>query len=234
MYALETDTAAGFPGPGAAFSGAVVRVNDDGSLTTLASGLMFPTALTCGPDGNLYVSNFGFGVPFPGAGQVVRIDRSSPGSTAGALSTTAVAQVPFQADYQGTFSLAIGAGGTGDLHFTGAGIASLLGLSAVLGHTTTSPSPTDPGCSVLVTDQVILTAANGDQLWLVNAGEDCLGGNVIRGSGTFQVIGGTGRFARATGSGTFQVVAQVTGFGTTDVSGTFDLVFSGTMTFGPP
>jgi hypothetical protein len=29
--------------------------------------------MTFGPDGALYVSNFGFGVPVPGAGQIVRI-----------------------------------------------------------------------------------------------------------------------------------------------------------------
>ncbi len=77
MYALETDTVAGFPGPAAAGSGTVVRVNDDGSLTTIATGLVFPTAMTFGPDGALYVSNFGFGVPAtvsdPGLGQIVRI-----------------------------------------------------------------------------------------------------------------------------------------------------------------
>jgi hypothetical protein len=72
MYALETDTVAGFPGPDAAGSGTVVRVNEDGSLTTIATGLVFPTAMTYGPDGALYVSNFGFGVP-DGLGQIVRI-----------------------------------------------------------------------------------------------------------------------------------------------------------------
>jgi sugar lactone lactonase YvrE len=73
MYVLETDTVAGFPGPDAAGSGTVVRVNGDGTLTTIASGMVFPTAMTYGPDGALYVSNFGFGVPVNGAGQIVRI-----------------------------------------------------------------------------------------------------------------------------------------------------------------
>ncbi len=73
MYALETDTVAGFPGPDAAGSGMVVRVNGDGTLTTIASGLVFPTAMTFGPDGALYVSNFGFGLPPVGLGQIVRI-----------------------------------------------------------------------------------------------------------------------------------------------------------------
>lgn len=72
MYALETDTVPGFPGPAAAGSGRVVLVKGDGALTTVATGLTFPTAMTFGPDGKLYVSNLGFGVP-PGAGQVFRI-----------------------------------------------------------------------------------------------------------------------------------------------------------------
>jgi sugar lactone lactonase YvrE len=74
MYVLETDTAPGFPGPSAAGSGMVVRVNDDGSLTTIASGLVFPTAMTFGPDGALYLSNFGFGAPPIGLGQILRVD----------------------------------------------------------------------------------------------------------------------------------------------------------------
>jgi hypothetical protein len=74
LYALETDTVAGFPGPQAVGSGQVVRVNADGTLSTIATGLTFPTAMTFDPDGDsLYVSNNGF-TPGPGAGQIVRID----------------------------------------------------------------------------------------------------------------------------------------------------------------
>jgi hypothetical protein len=82
MYALETDTVPGFPGPAAAGSGMVVRINDDGSLTTIASGLVFPTAMTFGPDGALYISNFGFGAPPIGLGQILRVDLGADASTA--------------------------------------------------------------------------------------------------------------------------------------------------------
>ncbi len=76
MYALETDTIAGNPSPKAAGSGKVVCLNHNGTLTTVASGLTFPTGMTFSPDGKLYVSNSGFGGPTPGAGQIVRINLS--------------------------------------------------------------------------------------------------------------------------------------------------------------
>jgi sugar lactone lactonase YvrE len=76
LFALETDTVAGFPGPQAVGSGKVVCVNSDGTLTTVASGLTFPTGMIFGPHGNLYVSNIGFGVPTAGAGQILRIDTT--------------------------------------------------------------------------------------------------------------------------------------------------------------
>jgi hypothetical protein len=69
MYVLEMSPAAGFPTP---FIGRVRRVNPSGSIEVIADGLALPTAITFGPDGKLYVSNFGFGFP-AGAGQIVRI-----------------------------------------------------------------------------------------------------------------------------------------------------------------
>lgn len=74
LYALESMTAPGFPGPGQLGTGKIVRIEHSGARQTIASGLTFPTALTFGPDGALYVSNFGFGVPIPGAGQIVRVE----------------------------------------------------------------------------------------------------------------------------------------------------------------
>jgi hypothetical protein len=54
-------------------TGDIVRIEPNGSRTTIAAGLSFPTGMTFGPDGALYVSNLGFGAP-PGAGQVLRIE----------------------------------------------------------------------------------------------------------------------------------------------------------------
>jgi hypothetical protein len=72
LYALEAFTGFFAPAPFTANSGMVVRLNSSGGWDTIASGLNFPTAMTFGPDGGLYVSNCGFGCP-AGAGQVVRI-----------------------------------------------------------------------------------------------------------------------------------------------------------------
>jgi hypothetical protein len=76
LYALEAFTGFFAPAPFTATSGTVVRLNASGGWDTIASGLTFPTGMTFGPDGRLYVSNCGFGCP-AGAGQVVRIDVGS-------------------------------------------------------------------------------------------------------------------------------------------------------------
>lgn len=73
LYALETSG----PGPSQEApivpgTGRVVRVTAPDKLETIASGLTFPSAMTFGPDGKLYVSNFGFGSP-AGQGQIVSI-----------------------------------------------------------------------------------------------------------------------------------------------------------------
>nr|BBH92872.1 hypothetical protein KTA_10710 [Thermogemmatispora argillosa] len=70
LYVLETTTAnnAG-PVPG---TGVIVRVSERGRQVLIASGLSFPTAMTFGPDGDLYVSNKGYGYG-PGQGEILRI-----------------------------------------------------------------------------------------------------------------------------------------------------------------
>jgi len=71
LYVLESLTAPGPPGAAQLGTGKVVRINLLGQASTLATGLSFPTGMTIGPDGFLYVSNLGFGGP--GAGQILRI-----------------------------------------------------------------------------------------------------------------------------------------------------------------
>ena len=69
MYALEMATGQQFPLPGL---GRIVRVSRNGDLKIIVSGLTLPTAMTFGPDGNLYVSNWGFGPP--GMGEILKVE----------------------------------------------------------------------------------------------------------------------------------------------------------------
>jgi sugar lactone lactonase YvrE len=77
LYALETTAGGTADAPIIPGTGRVVRLASDGSWETIATGLVFPSGMTFGDDGTLYVSNFGFGFP-PGAGQVVKVDVSMP------------------------------------------------------------------------------------------------------------------------------------------------------------
>ncbi len=70
MYVLENTTGNPEPTPG---TGMVLRVGRSGRRDTVATGLFLPTALTFGPDGNLYVSNKGFGPPAIGGGEILKI-----------------------------------------------------------------------------------------------------------------------------------------------------------------
>ncbi len=69
LYVLETTTNNPFPTPG---TGDIVRIDPSGSRQVITSGLTFPTGMTFGPDGKLYVSTNGFGFP-EGAGNVVQV-----------------------------------------------------------------------------------------------------------------------------------------------------------------
>ncbi len=68
LYVLSLSDAAGFPTPG---KGSVKRVKADGTIENVATGLVVPTGMTFGPDGKIYVSNFGAA---PSGGQIVQID----------------------------------------------------------------------------------------------------------------------------------------------------------------
>lgn len=66
MYVLET-SAGGGPTP---MTGRVVRVNSNDKREVIVDGLMFPTGMTFGPDGALYISNAGFGPP---VGEILKV-----------------------------------------------------------------------------------------------------------------------------------------------------------------
>ncbi len=71
LYVLEMTTNNPFPTPG---TGDIVRVDHSGARKIIASGLNFPTGITLGPDGKLYVSNWGFGDgSTKGGGQILQI-----------------------------------------------------------------------------------------------------------------------------------------------------------------
>jgi hypothetical protein len=70
LYVLENTTGNPFPTPG---TGKISRIDGQYARTEIASGLSLPTAMTFGPDGNLYVSNLGFGPPPVGLGQVLKV-----------------------------------------------------------------------------------------------------------------------------------------------------------------
>jgi hypothetical protein len=70
LFALETSSTGFAPVPD---SGRVVRVSGSGTVTPVVSGLNFPTAMTFGPDGKLYISNNGFGPLGNGNGQIVKV-----------------------------------------------------------------------------------------------------------------------------------------------------------------
>lgn len=70
LYVLENTTGNPFPTPG---TGKILRLDFKNAYKEIATGLSLPTAMTFGPDGNLYVSNLGFGPPPVGAGQVLKV-----------------------------------------------------------------------------------------------------------------------------------------------------------------
>jgi hypothetical protein len=63
MYVLENTVGPLMPTPG---FGQIVRIDPSGERTTILTGLNLPTAMTYGPDGKLYVSDWGFGPPAMG------------------------------------------------------------------------------------------------------------------------------------------------------------------------
>ncbi len=71
MYVLENSGPGnGFPTPN---TGDVVRIDpSSGVRATIVSGLNLPTAITFGPDNNMYISNAGFGPTAIGGGEILK------------------------------------------------------------------------------------------------------------------------------------------------------------------
>lgn len=69
LYVLELSDGPGFPTPG---MGKLVRISSSGQAEDLLTGLVVPTAMTIGPDGAIYISNFGAAPP--GLGQILRVE----------------------------------------------------------------------------------------------------------------------------------------------------------------
>ncbi|RTL57468.1 MAG: ScyD/ScyE family protein [Sphingobacteriales bacterium] len=75
LYVLENTHGKPFPTPG---TGDVIRLDPNGTRLTLVSGLNLPTAMTFGPDEKLYISNWGFGPPALGHGQILQVSIRCP------------------------------------------------------------------------------------------------------------------------------------------------------------
>jgi hypothetical protein len=76
LFVLETSGAATGPAPFTPGSGRVIRIGTSGEQEVIVEGLFQPTALRLGPDGNLYLTNYGWQSP-PGSGQILRIDLAA-------------------------------------------------------------------------------------------------------------------------------------------------------------
>lgn len=77
MYVLETSYSTDNPGPVPA-TGRLIRILPNGQQQVLIDStnndpLFFPTGMTMGPDGALYISNFGFGPP---SGEILKVEVS--------------------------------------------------------------------------------------------------------------------------------------------------------------
>jgi hypothetical protein len=77
IYILETSYSATDPGPEPA-TARLIRIEPNGKQEVLLDGssgiLNVPSGMTLGPDGDLYISNVGFGAPPIGLGQIVRVE----------------------------------------------------------------------------------------------------------------------------------------------------------------
>lgn len=69
LYVLEIIAGGAPPSP----PGRLIRVNTDGTRTTILEGLTFPGGVAVGPDGAVYLTNFGIFPTSAGGGQVLKV-----------------------------------------------------------------------------------------------------------------------------------------------------------------
>ena len=70
LFVLESTTNNPYPTPN---TGDIIRIDPSGARQIITSGLNFPSGMTFGPDGKLYVSNVGFGPTAIGGGEILQI-----------------------------------------------------------------------------------------------------------------------------------------------------------------
>jgi hypothetical protein len=84
IYALEAFTGFFAPTPAVASTGTVVRLNPKThAWETVVTGLSFPTAMTFDHQGDLFISNKGFGQPTNTAGEIVKVNLGREDRDAG-------------------------------------------------------------------------------------------------------------------------------------------------------
>jgi hypothetical protein len=92
---------------------------------------------------------------------------------------------------------------------SGSGTASHLGKVTLTSRDCIIPMNQELTAFSFMSNQVVLTAANGDQIFATYSGTLINQGGIGAISGGYQIIGGTGRFANATGAGTVQGIENV-------------------------
>jgi hypothetical protein len=115
------------------------------------------------------------------------------------LTVSASSTVPFRAVFAGSAEFT----GPSSGRYDGSGVSTRGGNSVVGGDIAVTGAPSCAG-GFTALHQDVLTAANGDQIYLLVIEDACpVATNVFHCVGTYSVTGGTGRFSGASGDGVF-------------------------------
>ena len=128
-------------------------------------------------------------------------------------------EVPFHAAFDTTFTATFGPGPVAHISVTGEGNASHLGRTGARSRLQDVSLVTGGGVA-----SYTLVAANGDSITFDSEFEGTLPPDPVTFNGSYEITGGTGRFAGATGSGALNGTAIFTGpasgFGSFSLDGT--------------